>query len=118
MVNKMFFPPEWYEQDGVMLTWPHRGTDWAGILPEVEKTYIEIAREIIKREKLIIVCPDRNLIKNKFIEQGKDQTLWVIETEFKFKTLVMKIMGNVLKKNYVKRTERDMQRFKEMVESL
>ena len=59
-----------------------------------------------------------NLIKNKFIEQGKDQTLWVIETEFKFKTLVMKIMGNVLKKNYVKRTERDMQRFKEMVESL
>ena len=59
-----------------------------------------------------------NLIKNKFIEQGKDQTLWVIETEFKFKTLVMKIMGNVLKKNYIKRTERDMQRFKEMVEGL
>jgi uncharacterized membrane protein len=59
-----------------------------------------------------------NIIKNKFIEQGKDQTLWVIETEFKFKTLVMKIMGNVLKKNYVKRTERDMQRFKEMAEGL
>lgn len=59
-----------------------------------------------------------NLIKNKFIEQGKDQTLWVVETEFKFKTLVMKIMGNVLKKNYVKRTERDMQRFKEMAEGL
>jgi hypothetical protein len=30
----------------------------------------------------------------------------------------MKILGNVLKKNYVKRTERDMQRFKEMTESL
>ena len=43
-----------------------------------------------------------NLIKNKFIEQGKDQTLWIIETEFKFKTLVMNIMGNVLKKNYIK----------------
>jgi hypothetical protein len=59
-----------------------------------------------------------NIIKNKFIEQGQDQTLWVTETEFKFKTLLMKIMGNVLKKNYVKRTERDMQRFKEMAESL
>lgn len=59
-----------------------------------------------------------NTIKNKFIEQGKDQTLWIIETEFKFKTLVMKIMGNILKKNYVKRTQRDMQRFKEMVEGL
>jgi len=30
----------------------------------------------------------------------------------------MKIMGNVLKKNYVKRTERDMQSFKEMAEGL
>jgi hypothetical protein len=59
-----------------------------------------------------------NIIKNKFIVQGNGQTRWVIETEFKFKTLVMKIMGNVLKKNYVKRTERDMQRFKEMAEGL
>jgi uncharacterized membrane protein len=59
-----------------------------------------------------------NLIKNKFIEHGKDQTLWVIENEFKFKTLLMKVMGNVLKKNYIKRTERDMQRFKEMAEGL
>jgi len=59
-----------------------------------------------------------NIIKNKFIEQGNHQTRWVIETEFKFKTLVMKIMGNVLKKNYVKRTERDMERFKEMAEGL
>jgi uncharacterized membrane protein len=59
-----------------------------------------------------------NTVKNKFIEQAKDQTLWVVETEFKFKTLLMKIMGNVMKKNYVKRTQRDMQRFKEMVEGL
>ena len=59
-----------------------------------------------------------NVIRNKFIEQSKDQTLWVIETEFKFKTLLMKIMGNVLKKNYIKRTQRDMQRFKEMAEGL
>ena len=59
-----------------------------------------------------------NTIKNKFIERGKDQTLWVVETEFTFKTLLMKIAGNVMKKNYVKRTQRDMQRFKEMAESL
>jgi len=30
----------------------------------------------------------------------------------------MKIMGNLLKKNYIKRTQRDMQRFKEMMEGL
>ena len=58
-----------------------------------------------------------NTLKNTFIEQGTDQTLWVLENEFKFKTLLMKVMGNVLKKNYVRRTQRDMQRFKEMLES-
>jgi len=59
-----------------------------------------------------------NVIKNAFIEQGKDQTLWVMETEFKFKTLLMKIAGPLMKKNFIKRTEKDMQRFKEMAESL
>jgi len=57
-----------------------------------------------------------NTIKNSFIEQGTDQTLWVVETEFKFKTLVMKMLGPLMKKNFVKRTQRDMQRFKDMVE--
>lgn len=58
-----------------------------------------------------------NVVKNTFIEQGKDQTLWIVENEFKFKTLLMKIIGNVLKKNYVRRTQRDMEHFKEMLES-
>jgi agmatine deiminase len=65
----IFFPPEWYEQDGVMLTWPHQETDWAGMLTEVEKTYFEIAGEIIKKEILIIVCTDRITLKNKFTEE-------------------------------------------------
>ncbi len=57
-----------------------------------------------------------NTISNRFVEQGSDQTLWIVETEFKFKTLLMKIMGPLMKKKLVARTESDMQRFKEMVE--
>ena len=57
-----------------------------------------------------------NTIHNSFLEQGQNQTLWVTETEYKFKTLLMKIMGPVYKKNLVARTQRDMQRFKELVE--
>jgi len=41
----------------------------------------------------------------------------VVETEYKFKTLVMKILGPVTKKNLVKRSQKDMARFKEMVEN-
>ena len=58
-----------------------------------------------------------NIVRNKFIEQGKEQTLWVMENEFVFKTLLMKIMGPIMKKNFVTRTQRDMERFKELAES-
>ncbi len=58
------------------------------------------------------------IIINTFVEQGKDQTLWVMETEFRFKTLIMKVMGPLMKKNFVTRTQKDMERFKEMAESL
>ena len=57
-----------------------------------------------------------NIVRNRFIEQGKDQTLWVMETEYAFKTLLMKIVGPLRKKNFVARTRRDMERFKEMAE--
>jgi hypothetical protein len=59
-----------------------------------------------------------NIARNRFVEQGKDQTLWVMETEFRFKTLLMPILGPIMKKNFVTRTQRDMERFKEMAESL
>ena len=58
-----------------------------------------------------------NIVRNTFIEQGKEQTLWRVETEFKFKTLFMRILGPIMKKNFVLRTQRDMERFKEMAES-
>lgn len=57
-----------------------------------------------------------NTVKNTFLKQGQNQTLWIAETEYKFKTLLMKIMGPVYKKNLVARTQRDMERFKEMIE--
>jgi uncharacterized protein YndB with AHSA1/START domain len=58
-----------------------------------------------------------NTVRNTFIEQGKEQTLWVVETEFKFKTLLMRILGPIMKKNFVLRTQREMERFKEFVEN-
>jgi len=93
-------------------------------------TYEESGREFSLNEKIIHRDEPNeldsiyennfadNTINNKFIAQGPDQTIWITETEFVFKTLLMKIMGNVLKKNYIKRTQRDMQRFKEMAEGL
>ena len=50
-------PAEWEPQWGVQLTWPHAQTDWAPMLEEITATYEEMAREIAKRENLLIVTP-------------------------------------------------------------
>ena len=59
-----------------------------------------------------------SIVKNTFVEKGESETLWIVETEFKFKTLPMKIMGPLMKRNFARRTYRDMERFQEFVESL
>lgn len=61
----IIFPAEWATQSGVMLTWPHEGTDWAAILDEVEICFIAIAKAIAEREKLLIVCHDSQLLAGK-----------------------------------------------------
>ena len=48
-------PAEWEPQWGVQLTWPHAETDWAPMLSEITATYEELAREIAKRENLLVV---------------------------------------------------------------
>ena len=48
-------PAEWEPQSMVQLTWPHKDTDWAPILPEITAVYDNLAREIRKREQLLIV---------------------------------------------------------------
>jgi len=48
-------PAEWEPQSMVQLTWPHKDTDWAPILPEITDVYDNLAREIRKREQLLIV---------------------------------------------------------------
>ena len=57
-----------------------------------------------------------NTVNNSFLEQSDGTTLWISETEYKFKTLLMKIMGPVYKKNYVARSQKQMERFKEAIE--
>ena len=50
-------PAEWEPQSGVQLTWPHADTDWAPMLDDITKTYETMAREISKREPLLVVAP-------------------------------------------------------------
>ena len=58
---------EWEPQSMVQLTWPHKDTDWAPILPEITAVYEEMAREISKREALLVVAPKDSGLTTSFI---------------------------------------------------
>ena len=51
-------PPEWAPQSGVILTWPHRHSDWASSLDNVEPVFASIARAISYHEQVLIACFD------------------------------------------------------------
>ena len=51
-------PAEWEPQSGIQLTWPHDETDWAPMLSDILTTYRQMALEISKRERLLVVAPE------------------------------------------------------------
>jgi len=52
---------------GIQLTWPHAGTDWAYMLKEVQECFVNIAKEIAKRELLLIVTPEPEEVKKQIV---------------------------------------------------
>lgn len=60
---QIIFPAEWAQQSAVQLTWPHKNTDWRDILDEVIPCFVNIAREISIRQKLIIACHNIKEVK-------------------------------------------------------
>lgn len=76
MEDNILFPAEWYPQSGVQLTWPHEDTDWAPILDEVIPCFVTIAREIIRREHLLIVCRDEATVRNQLGDVDYNRVLF------------------------------------------
>ena len=59
------FAAEWDCQDGILIAWPHAGTDWAYMLEEVTACYVEICKAILQDdERLLIVAPDADEVRH------------------------------------------------------
>ena len=56
--NDFRLPAEWEPQGFVQLTWPHEATDWAPYLDEARRCFAAIAREVSRREDLLVVTPE------------------------------------------------------------
>ncbi len=51
-------PAEWEIQDGVLMAWPHEGTDWAYMLDDVRPVFSDIIRQIARFERVVLVAPN------------------------------------------------------------
>lgn len=50
-------PAEWEAQDGVLMAWPHDGTDWAYMLDDVCPVFVEIIRQVTRFERVLLTAP-------------------------------------------------------------
>jgi len=58
------FATEWDQQDGILIAWPHAGTDWAYMLDEVTACYVELSKAILQDdERLVIIAPDGDEVR-------------------------------------------------------
>ena len=68
-MTKTRLPAEWEQQEGILLPWPHSGTDWVDMLSAVEPVFVQIARHASRFERVVIVAPEEasphGLLSNK-----------------------------------------------------
>jgi len=55
------FPAEWEKQSGVLIAWPHAGTDWAARLTQVEHTYMALVAAITRFQPVLICVADNEI---------------------------------------------------------
>jgi agmatine/peptidylarginine deiminase len=79
-MSAIFFPPEWYPQSGVQIAWPHNNTDWCDMPEEVIECYVSFSKEILKREKLLVICPEVDEV-TKYFSQEEQKNLIIAEME-------------------------------------
>ncbi len=64
----------------MQLTWPHANSDWGAFLDEVEPVFLGVAKEVAKRQTLLIVADDDEAIISKLRDYGVDmQNVKIVE---------------------------------------
>lgn len=67
-------PAEWEIQDGVLMAWPHEGTDWAYMLEDVRPVFVDIIRNITRFERVLLTAPHAASATEYLSEAGVDLT--------------------------------------------
>jgi agmatine/peptidylarginine deiminase len=51
---------EWHPQDAIQIAWPHAGTDWVRLLPDIEAFYYELV-VTLSRQQAVLIAADPSL---------------------------------------------------------
>ncbi len=54
---------EWEKQESLLLSLPHKNTDWSPYLEEILTSYEELVSAVSAFEKCILICPDDEVLK-------------------------------------------------------
>jgi len=68
--NTRRLPAEWEPQDGILLAWPHEGSDWRPYLDAVEPVFAEIVRQISRFERVVVAAPDPEPVRGQLEQAG------------------------------------------------
>lgn len=79
MKKDILLPAEWHRQSAIQLTWPHENSDWEYMLAEVTTCFVLLARAIVSRQNLIVVCADAEQVASLIGEVSSPYTLTLIE---------------------------------------
>lgn len=91
--------------------------------------FLERGKELILEEEILEVIPEKkfagtlgssmmvNTVTNYFNDLGNDQTEYIISSDTQFKSFLWKQIGPLMKGEFKKRQEKDMQTLKEVLEN-
>ncbi len=71
-------PAEWENEGAIMLSWPHKDSDWAYMLDEVTRCYVALSKAILEtKQKLYVVAPDISIPRSLLSALPQDRIIYV-----------------------------------------
>lgn len=77
-MNNVRLPAEWEHQDLIQLAFPSKHSDWLKYWERVVPCYIEIIKVIASYQPLLIVCDDKNVLRN-YLKDISSSNIYIIE---------------------------------------
>lgn len=74
--NYRRLPAEWEPQGGIIISWPHKDTDWSYMLEEVSLCFSEIVTAIADEQPVVVITPNKRIAEPYLIKARQDNIIY------------------------------------------